>query len=65
MAATVFSVVLKEIEDRQSTLTAALNSGSAKDYAEYKYMCGEIRGLSFTHSYVTDLVRRLEQDDDE
>lgn len=65
MATTAFSVVLKEIEDRQHTLVGALSSGAAKDFAEYKHMCGEIRGLSFAHSYVTDLVRRLEQNDDE
>ena len=65
MAATVFSVVLKEIEDRQRSLTNALASGAAKDHAEYKYVCGEIRGLSFAHSSITDLVRNMEQDDDE
>jgi hypothetical protein len=65
MAATVFSVVLREIEERQKSLADALASGAAKDHAEYRFMCGEIRGLSFAHSYVTDLVRKLEQDDDE
>jgi hypothetical protein len=65
MATTAFSVVLKEIESRQNSLIGALSSGSAKDFAEYKHMCGEIRGLSFAHSYVNDLVRRMEQDDDE
>ena len=65
MAATVFSVVIKEIEEKQKYLADALASGAAKDYAEYKFMCGEIRGLSFAHSYVNDLVRKMEQDDDE
>jgi len=65
MATTVFAVITKEIEERQKSLSDALASGAAKDYAEYKYMCGEIRGLSFAHAYVTDLVRKLEQDDDE
>jgi hypothetical protein len=65
MATTAFSVVLKEIESRQNSLVNALSSGAAKDFAEYKHMCGEIRGLSFAHSYVNDLVRRMEQDDDE
>lgn len=65
MAATVFSVVIKEIEEKQKYLADALASGAAKDYAEYKFMCGEIRGLSFAHSYIDDLVRRMEQDEDE
>ena len=65
MAATVFSVILKELEEKQQSLADALASGAAKDFAEYKFMCGEIRGLSFAHAYVTDLVRKMEQDDDE
>lgn len=65
MPATVFSVVLKEIEERQRSLVDALASGAAKDHAEYRFMCGEIRGLSFAHSYINDLVRRMEQDEDE
>lgn len=65
MAATVFSVVLKEIEEKQKYLSDALSGGTAKDFSEYKFMCGEIRGLSLAHAYVTDLVRRMEQDDDE
>ena len=65
MAATVFSVVIKEIEEKQKYLADALASGAAKDFAEYKFMCGEIRGLSFAQSYINDLVRRMEQNEDE
>lgn len=65
MAATVFSVLLKDIEEKQKYLSDAISGGAAKDFSEYKYMCGEIRGLSLAHAYVTDLVRRMEQDDDE
>lgn len=64
MATTAFDVVLKEIEERRDVLAQALSSGAAKDYPEYRAMCGEIRGLSFTHSFVTDLVRRLERFDE-
>ena len=65
MAATVFDVLIRDIEERRDSITRAVAEGSAKDYAEYRSMCGEIRGLSLAHSYVTDLVRRLENDDDE
>jgi hypothetical protein len=63
--ATAFSVVIKEIEDRRENLARVLVDGAAKDYAEYKSLCGEIRGLSQAHMYITDLVRRMEQDEDE
>lgn len=65
MTTTAFSVVLKEIEGRRDSIAEALISGSAKDFNEYKYMTGEIRGLSLAHSYITDLVRKMEQSDDE
>lgn len=65
MATTAFSVVLKEIEDRRDQIAQALISGAAKDFAEYKSMAGEIRGLSQAHVYITDLVDRLKKAEDE
>ena len=64
MTITAFDVILKEIEERRDDITQALSSGAAKDYPEYRAMCGEIRGLSFAHSYVNDLVRKLERSDE-
>jgi hypothetical protein len=61
---TALSVVLKDVEDRRQIIAEALIAGSAKDFAEYKSMTGEIRGLSLAHSIVTDLVRKLENDDE-
>ena len=65
MAATVMDVLIRDIEEKRDGIARALVDGAARDYAEYRSMCGEIRGLSLAHSYVTDLVRRMEQDDDE
>ena len=65
MATTAFDVVLKELSERRDALTQALTAGSAKDFAEYRQMCGEIRGLSVAHSIITDLVRQMEYSDNE
>jgi hypothetical protein len=62
---TAFDVVIKEIEERRHDIAEALVSGAAKDYSEYKSMAGEVRGLSLAHSYITDLVRKMEQSEDE
>ena len=62
--ATAFDVVLKEIEDKRDGIARALIDGVARDYPEYKSMTGEIRGLSLAHSFITDLVRRMERDDE-
>lgn len=64
MATTAFDVVLKEIEARRESVAQALVSGAAKDFPEYKSLCGEIRGLSQAYSYITDLVRKLERSDE-
>jgi hypothetical protein len=64
MAATAFDVVIKEIEERRDSIAQALISGSAKDYSEYKFMTGEIQGLSRAHAFITDLVRKMENDDE-
>ena len=63
--ANALSIVLKEIEHRREQIGVAIMNGAAKDFAEYKSLCGEIRGLSQAHMYVTDLVRNLEHDEDE
>ena len=64
MATTAFSVVLKDIDEQRDSITRALSDGAAKDFAEYRYMTGEIRGLSLAHAFITDLVRKMERDDE-
>lgn len=61
---TAFDVVLKEIEEKREGIARALIDGAARDFPEYKYMTGEVRGLSLAHSFITDLVRRMETEDE-
>lgn len=61
---TAIDSVIRELDERRNALTQALVSGAAKDFAEYRNLCGEIRGLSFAHAHITDLVRKSEQDDE-
>jgi hypothetical protein len=61
--ATVFDRVLKEIEERRDVLTQTLMSGAAKSFEEYRGMCGEVRGLSFSYNQIIDLQKKLEQED--
>ena len=64
MSTTALSVVIKDINDRRESLKNALSDGAAKDYAEYRAMSGEIQGLSLAHFLLTDLVRKMEYDDE-
>jgi hypothetical protein len=61
---TEFDVVLKEIRAIKENIVRAMSDGSARDFAEYKFLCGEIQGLSLVQAYIEDLVRQLEFDDE-
>lgn len=41
-----------------------LSTGRAADYAEYRHVCGIIRGLNTAEQIIRDLVQRLEQNDE-
>jgi hypothetical protein len=60
-----FELIIRELEDRRGYISNAMIQGAAKEYSEYRNMCGEIQGLSSAIQTVTDLVRKLEQTDDE
>lgn len=54
-----------QIDDKVLQLQEALGGGSAKDYAEYKKMVGEIQGLLTARLYTIDLQERLKESDDD
>lgn len=57
-------ILLKQFRDKRSQLADAVSSGAAKDFAEYRALCGEIRGLLTAESYLTDLAKNLENSDE-
>ena len=61
---TALEVLVKAFREKREQLSEALSSGHAKDYAEYRALCGEIRGLLTAESYLTDLAKNLENMDE-
>jgi hypothetical protein len=59
-----FKVLLQEIDGKIDQLQEAISDGKAEDYAEYKRVCGEVRGLLTARSYIIGLNKRLEESDD-
>lgn len=57
-------IIVDKICDKRVQIADALVNGSAKDFAEYRALCGEVRGLLTAQSYIEDLARRMEQSDD-
>lgn len=59
----IITDLLNEIQQRKAGVETAVLRGVAS-LDEYKSLTGEIRGLSFAQQLLTDLVRKLENDDD-
>jgi len=57
-------ILLKQYRDKRNQIAEAVSSGAAKDYAEYRALCGEIRGLLTAELYLLDLAKNLENADD-
>ena len=55
----VFLLKLNEIRE---SLEEYLKDGSAKDYTDYKRVCGEIKGLGVAEREFKDLISRIDED---
>lgn len=64
MAKTVFDVLEEKVGEHLTRQKNALNGGVATDFANYKEMCGVIRGLSLAIMEISDLSRNYEDPDD-
>ena len=61
----IFEVISSKLEEDVVMLTDSLIKGQAIDHGEYRYMCGQIRGLRVAQSTINDLLRQQREDDDE
>lgn len=59
------AIIKENINEKQAFLAKAVSEGIAKDYAEYRAMCGEIRGLSIAEGFILDLADQMERNNDE
>ena len=57
-------LLLKRNEDERKALIEVIVSGSASDFANYKHICGVIRGLDLADEHIRDLAKRMNDDDD-
>ena len=60
----VTNYLLAEFDKLRTEQSVFLATGRAADYAEYRHLCGVIRGLTHAESIVKDLVQRLENEDE-
>jgi hypothetical protein len=57
-------LLTKQIDDKVELLREAIGNGSARDYAEYKGMVGEVKGLLTCRLNIIDLLDKVEESDD-
>lgn len=57
--------LIGQYQERIEMLGQALTYGQAKDFDEYKYTCGQVRGLEAACAIIKDLKQRLENSDNE
>ena len=58
------NIMSSRIDDKIKQLEEALGAKAAKDFEQYCGMCGEITGLLTARSYMIDLTRKLEVEDE-
>jgi hypothetical protein len=64
MSNSALTYVLREIDKLRGDQAVFLNGGGAKDFAEYRHICGVIRGLTHAEQLVKDLVQKMEYSDE-
>lgn len=57
-------LLLKRNEEERNALIEVVVSGNASDFANYKHICGVIRGLNLADEHIRDLAKRMTPDDD-
>jgi hypothetical protein len=57
--------LLKEYKDRMDMLTEALARNNVANMEDYRYICGQLRGLEAACAIIADLKKKQEENFDE
>lgn len=64
MSAELLRYLTIKLKEEQEILSTDLGLGRAKDYGEYKYTCGVIRGLMIANNLIIETSDRMEELDE-
>ena len=56
--------ITSQIDENIKRLEEDLGASSAKNFEEYRYMCGVITGLLTARRFLSDLTKNMESHDD-
>lgn len=60
----ILAHIAKEIDKTRAEQEGFLSGGGAREFAEYRHVCGIIRGLTYAETIVKDLVQKMEYSDE-
>lgn len=58
------SALHRKIKEEVNLKTDQIAGGSCRNYEDYQKLCGEIRGLLLAGEHLTDLAKKVSQDDE-
>ena len=64
MSSDLLVYLSNKVQEEITRLSDDMSRGTAKDFGEYKYVCGIVRGLMMTNSVLEETSQRMEKDDD-
>ena len=64
MSNDVLKHISDKIQEERLRLSEDMSMGKAKDFGDYKYACGIIRGLLLANNMIIETAERLENSDD-
>jgi hypothetical protein len=64
MSKDMLKYLADKISEEHSRMADDLALGKAKDFGDYKYACGIIRGLMMTTNIIMETAERMDNDDD-
>lgn len=62
--ATIVDVLNERYDEQIKAVEMHLSAGRAESFDDYKYMCGQIRGLTVARNLMVDLSREMEENYD-
>lgn len=57
--------IRKELNERMTQLAEGIAAGQCQGFDDYRRACGELRGLEYAMSLLTEIQQRQEKHDDE
>ena len=64
MITDTLALLIEQIDEERKRIIDDLGEGKAKDFAQYQFSAGVIRGLLLSQRLVMDLAKRMEDADE-